>query len=104
MTNRYEVEINFLADGSDFLRSQLQAMGYSASATESPEQVSLNYFNLLKRLIPSYPRQVTDIKDLRQAKIQTFVQLEEGVVYAPLAVVMTVQVEVRRQESNQTAG
>jgi hypothetical protein len=58
MTNRYEVEINFLADGSDFLRSQLQAIGYSASATESPEQVSLNYFNLLKRLIPSYPRQV----------------------------------------------
>ncbi|HBL12132.1 MAG TPA: hypothetical protein DD379_12125, partial [Cyanobacteria bacterium UBA11162] len=58
MTNKYQLEINFLADGSNFLRSKLQSMGYLVSETESPEQISLKYFNLLKRLIPSYPRQV----------------------------------------------
>ena len=73
MTSRYEVEINFLADGSDFLRSQLRAMRYSASETESPEQISLKYFNLLKRLIPSYPRQV-----LVSNKFSCPVELEMG--------------------------
>lgn len=58
MTNSYELEINFLADGSNFLKSQVQAMGYSVDETESPEQISFKYFNLLKRLIPPFPRQV----------------------------------------------
>lgn len=58
MTNSYELEINFLADGSNFLKSQVQAMGYSVDETGSPKQISFKYFNLLKRLIPPFPRQV----------------------------------------------
>jgi hypothetical protein len=58
MSNDYELGINFLADGANFIRGKLQEMDYSVSETETLEQVSLKYFNLLKRIIIPYPREV----------------------------------------------
>lgn len=58
MLNDFQVEIDLLADGANFIREQLQEMGYSVSGTETLEKLGVKYFNVLKRLIPLLPRQI----------------------------------------------
>jgi hypothetical protein len=58
MLNNYELEIDFLADGGDFIRGKLQEMEYSVSETETLQQLSVKYFNLFKKPILPYPREV----------------------------------------------
>ncbi len=54
--------MDLYADWIDFLKTRLQEMNCPANEADTPEQVSLGYFNLLKRRILPRPRKNSDIK------------------------------------------
>ncbi|MER2058057.1 MAG: hypothetical protein ABTA16_04490 [Niallia sp.] len=57
----YEINMDFYKDWIGFLRKSLMEAGYSPSKHQ--EDVSIQYFNLLRRMIPVRPRQVHIAKE-----------------------------------------
>lgn len=63
MGEKYEIEMDLYGDWISFLKSRLQEMKCSINKTHIPGQVSLGYFNLLKRRILPRPRQIMISKE-----------------------------------------
>lgn len=57
----YEINMDFYKDWIDYLRKGLKEAGYTPA--EDPEEVSIQYFNFLRRLIPVRPRKVYIAKE-----------------------------------------
>lgn len=57
----YEINMDFYKDWIGFLRKSLIEVGYSPSKNQ--EDVSIQYFNLLRRMIPVRPRKVHIAKE-----------------------------------------
>lgn len=57
----YEVEMDFYEDWISHLRNVLEKAGYTPATKH--EEVSMQYFNLLRRLIPAIPRKILTAKE-----------------------------------------
>ncbi|CAM5734346.1 hypothetical protein SAFG77S_11611 [Streptomyces afghaniensis] len=58
---KYEIKMDFYQDWISHLRKVLEKAGYSPATNQ--EEVSMQYFNLLRRLIPAVPRKVRMAKE-----------------------------------------
>lgn len=57
-TNLLSIELDFYGDWISILRRELAAMGHPTSPNDSPQEISLRYFNLIRRMIWPTPRAV----------------------------------------------
>ena len=59
-----EIEIDLSGDWIEYLRSEITAAGYSADATDSPDDLSYKFFNIRKRRVPAPCRDVHESSKL----------------------------------------
>lgn len=63
MVINYRVEMNFYEDWIEHLKEKLFSLGYGVSSTEKPQDISIKFFNLLKRIVDPVPRKVLVAKE-----------------------------------------
>lgn len=60
-----EIEIDLTSDWTEYLRSEIVAAGYSASAADSLDELSYKFFNIGKRRVPDRRRAVHESRHLQ---------------------------------------
>jgi len=63
MSSDYDIKIDFYSDWIDILRNRLLSLGYNVEPDEKPQDISIRYFNLRKRLVSPFPRNVLKSKE-----------------------------------------
>jgi hypothetical protein len=63
MEKDYEMESNFYLDWINYLKEELHKIGHTVGLNQTPEEISLKYFNFLWRSIPAKPRNVLISKE-----------------------------------------
>ncbi|ADC49267.1 hypothetical protein BpOF4_06025 [Alkalihalophilus pseudofirmus OF4] len=87
MPYSYDVKIDFYNDWIQHLKRSLISLGYEPP--ESPKEISFQYFNFLRRIVPPIPRKVllsrefTFRNDMREGLELIIEKVEKGIDLGP---------------------